>query len=168
MDTCVTAILCTFPNLCPPQYYVPWYINLSFSGLQIFSLPAGSLFSRSRLRSMQEDRLYTTVQVWVPTGLRDACSGRSKSRNLAINHGTAFRPVRANQAHANLKTLPVFFFFFCLSPVLLLKYHSSRQTPLIGSHGTTAALQTFPVVAATSSASACGFVSIRVCARVSL
>ena len=36
-------------------------------------------------------RLYTTVQVWVPAGLRGACAGRSKSRNLAGNHGVAFR-----------------------------------------------------------------------------
>ena len=44
-------------------------------------------------------RLYTTVQVWVQAGLRGACSGRSKLRNLASNHGIAFRRAIANQAH---------------------------------------------------------------------
>ena len=31
------------------------------------------------------------AQVWVPDGLRGACSGRSKSVNLATNDGVAFR-----------------------------------------------------------------------------
>ena len=58
-----------------------------FCGIQNFSLTAEGLFSRSRLRGTQGARLYTTAQVWVPDGLRDACSGRSKSQNLASNHG---------------------------------------------------------------------------------
>ena len=42
--------------------------------------------------------MYTTAQVWVPGGLRGACSGRSKSRNLASDHGVvAFRGARAEQ-----------------------------------------------------------------------
>ena len=40
---------------------------------------------------------YTTAQVWVPGGLRGACSGRSKSRNLASSRGVAFRGARAEQ-----------------------------------------------------------------------
>ena len=35
-----------------------------------FSLPAVGLFSCSRMRGTQGTRLYTTVQVWVPDGLR--------------------------------------------------------------------------------------------------
>ena len=54
-------------------------------------------FSRSRLRDTQGARLYTMAQVWIPGGLRGACSGRSKSRNLASNRGVAFREARAEQ-----------------------------------------------------------------------
>ena len=42
----------------------------SFSGINIFSLRAAGLFSRSLLGDTQGARLYTTVQVWAPTGLR--------------------------------------------------------------------------------------------------
>ena len=62
-----------------------------------FSPAPVDLFSRSRLRGMQGARLYTAAQVWVPGGVRGACSGRSKSRNLASNHGVAFRGARAEQ-----------------------------------------------------------------------
>ena len=55
------------------------------------------LFSRSRLRGTQGAFLHTTVQVWVPGGLRGACSGRSKSRKLASIHGVAFRGAGAEQ-----------------------------------------------------------------------
>ena len=68
-----------------------------FPGIRHFALPAAGLFSCSRLRGTQGTRLYTTVQVWVPAGLRGACSGRSKSRNLASDHGVAFRGARAEQ-----------------------------------------------------------------------
>ena len=40
-------------------------------------------------------------QVCALTKVRGTCSGGSKSRTLANNHGIAFRPARANQAHAN-------------------------------------------------------------------
>lgn len=43
-------------------------------------------------------RVDTTAQKWVPTELRGGCSGRSKSRNLANNHGELFRPARAKEA----------------------------------------------------------------------
>ena len=88
-----------------------------------------------------------------------ACSRRSKSRNLARNHGVALRPARANQAHTNPETS---FLIFHLSLLLFLKYHSSR--PRLGSHGTAAARQAIPFVTATNGASAYGFVSMRVCA----
>ena len=58
----------------------------------------------------------------------------------------------------------VFFIPFHRSLLLFLKYHSSRQR--LHSHGTTATLQPFPFVTATNGASAYGFVSMRVCARV--
>ena len=32
-----------------------------------------------------------TAQLWAPAGLRDGCSGRSKSRELASIRGIAFR-----------------------------------------------------------------------------
>ena len=127
-----------------------------------FYLPAAGLFSRSRLLGTQGSHLYPTVQVWVPAGLRDACSGRSKSPNPASNHGIAFRPARANQAHANPKN--VISSFFTSLCCCYSKSHSSRQR--LGSHGTAAALQSFAFVTATNGASACGFVRVRVCARV--
>ena len=49
-----------------------------FFGEGIYTLspaPVGP-FSRSRVRRTQRARLYTTAQVWVPGGLRGACSGR--------------------------------------------------------------------------------------------
>ena len=73
------------------------YLFCFVFGIQNFSVPAAGLFSRSRLRGTQGTRLYTTMQVWVPAGLRGACSGSSKSRNLANSHGIAFRPARASQ-----------------------------------------------------------------------
>ena len=66
-----------------------------------FSPPVGGLFSRSRLRGMQGVRVYITALVWVPTGLRGACSGSSKSRILADNPGEPFRPTRAKQDDGN-------------------------------------------------------------------
>ena len=55
-------------------------MGLFLCGIQNFSLAVAGLFSRSLLRGTQGG--YTTVQVWVPAGLRGACSGRAKSRNL--------------------------------------------------------------------------------------
>ena len=99
-----------------------WYKIVFFAECKTFSLPAAGLFSRSWLRGTQGTRPYTTVQVWVPAGLHDACSGCSKSRNLASNHGIAFRPGRANQAHVTPQNI-----FVYVSPLLLvLKYYSSR------------------------------------------
>ena len=79
--------------------HITLYKN-NLSGIQNFSLPAAGLFLRSRLRGTLGTHLYTAVRVWVPAGLRGACSGRPKSRNVLSNHGIAFRPARTNQAHA--------------------------------------------------------------------
>ena len=43
------------------------------------------------------------VQVWASAEVRGTCSGGSKSQKPVNNHGIAFRPARANQAHANPK-----------------------------------------------------------------
>ena len=65
-----------------------------------------------------------------PGALRGACSGRSKSRALASNHGIAFRRARGNQAHGIPQTAT---FCFVFSPLLLSlkKYrsgpHKARQ-----------------------------------------
>ena len=82
------------------QYYVPGtsYKIDFFTEYKTF-LPVAGLFSCSRLRGTQGARLYTTAQEWVPAGLRGACSGRSKSRNLASNPGIVFRRAIAIQAH---------------------------------------------------------------------
>ena len=74
-------------------------------------------------------RLCTTVQVRVPAGLRGACSGRSKSLNVATNHGAAFRRARADQAYGNPQRV---FFLSCALLVLCTRicyvYHTSPQT----------------------------------------
>ena len=52
--------------------------------------------SRSRLWGTQGAGVYTRPSL-APAGLRGACSGLSKSRELACNHGIAFRRARATQ-----------------------------------------------------------------------
>ena len=54
-------------------------------------------FSCSRLRGTPGGRLHTTALAWVPDGLRDECSGRSRSRHLASICGVVFRGARAEQ-----------------------------------------------------------------------
>ena len=71
-----------------------------------FSGDHGS-FSRSRVRGTQGVRLYTTAQVWVPGGLRGACSGRPESRNLASNHRVAFRGAWAEQDNGQITATAV-------------------------------------------------------------
>ena len=67
-------------------------------------------------------RLCTTSQVWVPTGLRGACPGSSKSRIVERDHGEAFRHARAKQDDGNPTILDMFSAsgFWLL---LLLLYH---------------------------------------------
>ena len=84
----------------PPTYILYIYnlyitINTSmckcvFWTFARFSPAPMGLSSCSRLWGTPRARLYTTVEAWVPGGLRGAGSGRSKSRNLASNHGVAF------------------------------------------------------------------------------
>ena len=95
------------------------------SGMQNSSLPATGLPSRSRLWGTGA-RLYTTAQVWVPPGLRGACCGRAKSRNLASKHGIAFRGARAEQDNGKPTYSGVFVLLHCC------------KTFYFGSHGTTA------------------------------
>ena len=72
------------------------------SGIQNFYLAVVCLLSRSRLGGTQGGRLYTTIQIWVLAGLHGACSGRSKPRILASNHGVAFRGARAGHYNGKL------------------------------------------------------------------
>ena len=68
--------------------------------------------------------------------------GLQMSRNLASNHGIAFRQARAPPGPCQPQKCHVFSFFFSPSPLLFLKYHGYRQR--LGSHGTTtAALPSF-------------------------
>ena len=76
-------------------YY--WYQCVLFWTCARFSPAPVGLFSCSQLRGTQGTRLYTTAQVWVSGELCGACSGRSKSRNLASNHGVAFHGARSEQ-----------------------------------------------------------------------
>ena len=82
-----------------------------FTGRQNFSLPVAGLLSRSRLRGTQGTRLHTTVLLWVLAGLHGACSGRSKSRSLASDHGVAFREARVEQDNEKPNMLRSFFAF---------------------------------------------------------
>ena len=111
----------------------------------------GGLFSPSRLWGTQWAVVYTTAHGWARDGLFVAYSGRSKSRRAGSFRGIASaepEPTRPMETPRRL------LFFSCHRfPLLFLKYHSSRQR--LSSHGTTAARQGFPVVTATSGASAC-------------
>ena len=113
-------------------YYVR--VKLAVSGIHLFPLLAEGIFSRSRLRGSQETRLYTTVQARASARLRGACSGRSKSRSLASNHGIAFQPARANQAHAIYNT--AFSFFFSISGAVfeVPQQPSKARQPRYNSH----------------------------------
>ena len=75
---------------------IPLYVLvLFFCTLETVSLPAAGLSSRSRLRGTQGGHVYTRRKA--PTGFRGSCSRRSKSRELASNHGISFRRSRAMQ-----------------------------------------------------------------------
>ena len=63
-------------------------------GIVNLFLPGVGLFSRCRLRGTQGGRVYTTVQVRGPVGVRGACSGRSKLREMALFHGIIFRDTK--------------------------------------------------------------------------
>ena len=91
-------------------------------------------FSRSRRQGTQGTRVDITVRVPVPAELHGACSGPLKSRNMANNHGEMFRTSRIKQTHKKPPSC-------CLLP--FLKHRSSPQR--LDSHGTTAALQVFPL-----------------------
>ena len=85
------------------QYKIDFFCTSAF-----FALPPAGLFSCSRLRVTQGARVNSAVQVWALAEVRGMCSGGSKSRKLASNHGIRFQPRRANQAYGN----PNFVFYF--------------------------------------------------------
>ena len=64
--------------------------------VKLFSYGRGSFLVLSAAGDAGGLRVHT-AQVWAPAEVRGTCSGRSKSRNLASNHGVAFRGVRAEQ-----------------------------------------------------------------------
>ena len=104
-----------------------------------FSAGRGSFLA---LSAAGRARVYTTAQVWVPAGPRGACSGRSKSRNLASNRGKAFVPARAKQDDGNSHELRVHKILLCCWLLLLYSTmsvsHSPASSVLCGSHETTA------------------------------
>ena len=107
-----------------------------------------------------------SVQVWALAKVRGTCSGGSKSRKRANNHGIAFRSARANQAHANPKNKTrfaphVIFSFSRSPPYVIFSFFVSGYC----CYGTTAGLQAFPFMTAVNGASACGLVSMRAFAR---
>ena len=89
------------------------------------------LLSRSRLQSTAWARLYSTAQVWVPDGLRGACFGRSKSRNLASNHGVAFRGDRAE--HDNRKPTCQLFFSIAAKALYFVAATVQQETHITSS-----------------------------------
>ena len=80
--------------------YITMYQCVFFSVFARFSPAPVGLFLRTRLRGTQGAHLYTTAQVWVPGGLRGACSRHSKSPNPASNHGVV-RGARVEQDNGN-------------------------------------------------------------------
>ena len=68
-----------------------------FGHLPVFFPAPVGLFSRSQLWGTQGGHLYTTTQVLGPGRAPWRVLWRSKSRNLARNHGVAFRGARAEQ-----------------------------------------------------------------------
>ena len=108
--------------------YQSFYFIFTFAR---FSPAPVGLFSRSRLRGTQRARLYTTAQFWVPSGLRRAYSGRSKSRNLASSHGVAFRGVRRTEQDNEKPTCQL---FSCFAPAVKALYLPAatvqKQSPI--------------------------------------
>lgn len=82
--------------------YTCMYVTPFFWKTLLFSSGRGFFLTISAEEHPGGPRVCTPRhKVWVPAGLRDRCSGPSKSRNLARNHGEPFRPARAEQAHGN-------------------------------------------------------------------
>ena len=66
-----------------------------------FSFPAAGLFSRSRLRSTQGARVYTTRKFGPRPGSVARAVGVQSRRELALFRGINFRRARASQAPGN-------------------------------------------------------------------
>ena len=87
--------------------------------------PAAGRFSRSRLRGAQAGRVYITAQVWIPTGLRGARSGRSTPSIWHVITGSRSDPP-SQEDHGNPRN--VMFLFFALLPYLLQVPHQPSKT----------------------------------------
>ena len=103
--------------------------------VRTFACPAqlaAGRFSRSRLRGTQGGRLCTTAQVWISAGLRDARYGRSKSRDLASNHGIAFRLAEPRRTMENpqlkIFALMLLLCHVCVTPFLKPSSSGSQGT----------------------------------------
>ena len=104
-EPCITTYLTMYQCMCV------------FGHLHSFLRRPWVFSPRPRLRGTQGARVHTAVQVWVPGGLRGACSGHSKSRNLAINRGVAFRGA-TSRARQWKKHFYFSFFAFVFAPLL--------------------------------------------------
>ena len=149
-----TATIKTKYSTCPEVFTCGTYntcMYALFCALANFSLPTAGLFSRSRLRGTQGGRVHTAMQAWAPAGLRGACSGHSKSRELALFHGIAFRDAEPPRTMETPKFQLDSLCGRCITPPLQLS-----SSLLCGGHGTTTvAHQAFPFVAVTDGASGC-------------
>ena len=91
-DTSITIAVCNFSLI----YYNVYLPNALFLGVgPLLSWGRGSFLELSAA-GHAEARVCTRRKIWARPG-SGACSGRSKSRDLASNRGVAFARVRASQ-----------------------------------------------------------------------
>ena len=82
------------------------------------------------------------AQVWAPAGPCGVRSGRSRSRELASNHGIAFRRVRASQENEN-PTFQLFLFFLFSRCIMSISHRPSSPQALFCGNSSRASLRSF-------------------------
>ena len=97
---CIVLVYYSLQHVFIPLQYLSMCVCFFFTFARFSLAPVGRL-SRSRLRGTKGTNLYTTAQVWVPGGLRGACSGRSKTRNLASITGLLSAELEPSNAMKN-------------------------------------------------------------------
>ena len=133
-------------------YYVR---NQLFFTSAFFGLSSAGLFSRSIAGHGRGPREHW-MHVWALAEVRGTCSWGSTSRKLVNNHGIAFRPARADQAHTNPKNKARF------PPLVIFSFSSVAAAATVQQPRL---IFFFPFVTATIGGSECGVVRMRECAR---
>ena len=149
-----------FTSIIPLQKYT--YKTVFSSGMKNLYLPVAGLFSHARLRGTQEVRLYTTVHVWVQAGLHGACSRRSQPRNLASNHGVAYRGARAEQDKwkTHISEFLHLFLLHCCTATQPQVRHLFQAFPVVTATDTTNAMRAWALLMCVC----CVCVCVRLCA----